>query len=359
MTVKFPNYTISSDAILEIQGTIGKYGDNVLVVGGKTALEKTKTKLVKALNESPLKRFEFMWYGGECTQKNIDKISRRIRDEGFNLVLGVGGGKALDTSKAAAEEAGVPVLTVPTIAATCAAVTSLSIVFTDHGIHERNVCLENTPVHIFIDMQTISESPCQYLWAGMGDTIAKYYEVNLNVRNKTLDHAKSMARQISFLCQEPIFRHGVGALTGCEEQDGHSQALMEMVLNNIISTGMVSLLVGDENNASVAHGVCHGLSTLKDIKKNRLHGELVAYGVLILLMVDGNEEEIKRLYPLYKEIGWPTCLEQLNLPIDETRLGPALDGAADNFEMKKAPFDITRDMIWRAVKRLENFNSRH
>ena len=110
-----------------------------------------------------------------------------------------------------------------------------------------------------------------------------------------------LAKQISLLCAEPMFEHGVKALEDCK-QNLESYELREVVLNNIVSTGMVSLLAGEENNGSAAHGVFYGMTALEEIEKNHLHGEVVAYGILVLLMMDNNMEEIERLFPLYKMV---------------------------------------------------------
>jgi glycerol dehydrogenase len=64
-------------------------------------------------------------------------------------------------------------------------------------------------------------------------------------------------------------------------------------------------------------------------------------------------EEIERLYPLYKEMGWPTCLKDLNLRDDETLLNPVIDKALANPDTKKPPFEVTRDLLWSAIRRLE------
>ena len=65
--------------------------------------------------------FDAVWYGGKCTYAAIHSCAKREKEVGVQIRLGIGGGKALDTAKVAADELGLPVFTLLAIAATCAA----------------------------------------------------------------------------------------------------------------------------------------------------------------------------------------------------------------------------------------------
>ncbi len=71
--------------------------------------------------------------------------------------------------------------------------------------------------------------------------------------------------------------------------------LEQTVLANIISTGLVSLMVLDDYNCAIAHSVYYGLVLLPGFEETFLHGDVVAYGVLVQLAVDGQAEEMQRL----------------------------------------------------------------
>ncbi len=350
--VTVPNYTIGSDAIAMMPQVARKLGDKILIIGGKTALEKSKEKIEEALKACKRVEFQVAWYGGECTYENMESLLEEAKKRESNLVLGVGGGKAIDTAKGVAEKLDVPVITIPTIASTCAATTALSIVYTEKGDFTDLYYLDHCPVHIFIDTMIIAESPWKYQWAGIGDAMAKFYETRATTRGKTLSHSVQLGKQISCLCAAPMLECGVKAVEDNKDQVD-SLELREVSLNSLISTGLASILIGQENNGAAAHGLFYGMTMLPEIE-HHLHGEVVAYGILFLLMLDGDHEEIRRLYPFYREMGWPTHLKDLSLSredISEAVIEKAL-GAAD---MGKMPYKVTREMLLKALDELEAF----
>lgn len=351
-TIYFPNYTIGENILAEISDVIDKYGKNILFVGGKTGLEKTKNKIEESISNSNLNIIDFLWYGGECTYKNIQNVCEIAKKNNADLIVGIGGGKALDTAKGAAERLRLPIFTVPTIASTCAAVTPLSIIYTENGDYEDLFQLEKPPVHIFMDSDVIAKAPTKYLWAGIGDTLAKYYEVDILTKEKKLVHCAAMAKQLSSMCVNPLIEYGEKALKDSENEKS-SFELEEIILNNIISTGIVAMLVGEENNGAAAHALFYGFTLLEEIEKHHLHGEVVGYGILVMLMMDGQADELKRLYRFYKKIKLPTSLSEMNIKNDRNRLEPVLEKAVEAPDMKKMPYTVTKEMLMKAIDKLE------
>jgi len=353
LTTYFPYYTYGKDAIHNLPDIIRRYGSSILIVGGKTAIEKSREKIEKAINDVDTINYEYIWYGGECSYKNIEMIRSKIIDGKFDIVIGLGGGKAIDTAKAAADKAGVEIVTVPTIAATCAATTALSVVYEDDGTFNEIYYLKKTPIHSVIDLGIISKSPWKYLWAGIGDTIAKYYEVDITQNGNILSFNNMFGKKISNLCIEPLIKYGVKALEDIKSQKA-SFELEQVVLNNIVSTGFVSFLVDQDYNGACAHGVFYGLTLLEEIEENHLHGEVVAYGVLVLLKMVGNEEEFKKLYSFYKKAGFPVCLTDLGINLENEKFDAVIEKALNSPDMNKMPFKVTREMLLEAIMVLEN-----
>lgn len=354
-TIKLPQYSIGKGAIQNLNDICARYGKKALVIGGKTALEKTEENIKDSLEKTNIKIADFIWYGGECSFSNIEMLKEKAENLNVDILIGVGGGKALDTTKAVGENTRLPVITVPTIASTCAATTMLSVIYEDSGDFNSIYLLNNPPVHILIDTEIIAKSPTKYLWAGIGDTIAKYYELEATTKNKILNHSVNMGKNLSIMCVNPLIEYGARAIED-NNKGLTSLQLEESILNIIITTGIVSMVVGEENNGACAHGLFNALTSLEHIEKNHLHGEVVSYGVLVMLMLDNQEKEVEKLYPFYKKINLPTSLKDLEIINNTDYLNPILEKAANMEDVAKMPYKVTKDMFLKAILKLEEFN---
>ncbi|MBN2259230.1 MAG: iron-containing alcohol dehydrogenase family protein [Clostridiales bacterium] len=351
-SITFPNYSIGNEVFNELSQNDNIKNKNILIVSGKNAWLNAENDVVAGMKKADVKEFTNVWYGGECSFENINKIKNQIIDNDIEVVFGVGGGKALDTAKAAANMTNKPIYTIPTIASTCAASTALSVVYDNEGKFDSVYFIKKSPEHVYISTKIIAESPYKFQWAGIGDTLAKYYEVNIASRNKILNYEATLGKRISYLSMEPLVKYGQKALLSNKNKT-NSIEFDEVILSNIINTGFVSLLVGDENNSAAAHGIFYGMTTFDEIEKNHLHGEVVAYGVLVLLLIDGKTEEVKELKKFYKKIDLPTCLSDIGLNINDVLSQQFIQKALNSPDMNKMPFKVTQDILIEGVMQLE------
>ena len=354
--VFFPSYTIGADAYDKIPEICGRYGKKAVLIGGKTALTKVQGELTAVLKTGGFDVLAVLWYGGDCSEENAAALKETAAVQEADMIFGIGGGRALDTCKIVAHELGKTLFTVPTIASTCAAATAISVTYhadgSFNGVHLSKVSAN----HIFISTKIIAEAPAVYLWAGIGDTLAKHYEATVSTRFLELAHSDALGISISPLCAEPLLTYGEQAMADCRQHKA-SYAFEQTVLSIIISTGLVSLLLTKQDyNTGLAHAIYFGLVALAKHPEKHLHGEIVAYGVLVLLMLDQQKETLARVYRFAKSIGLPTRLEDLDVTTAED-ITTVIRTAASMPDVQAVwPYPVSEASVRAAVMALEDYS---
>lgn len=349
-----PSYTVGEEAYKEVKNICEKYGRKVVFIGGKIALEKASNLVRKELENSNFEILDELWFGGEASYENAEKLKANKAVQEADMVFAFGGGKCCDTCKVVTGDLKKPLFTFPTIAATCASITKVAAIYFPNGTFKEVYFKETPPEHVFINTKIIAEAPVKYLWAGIGDTLAKGYEPEFCSRNKEISFSDNFGVTMSKLCKESLIQYGEKALKDCEK-NLVSVELEKTILTIIVTTGIVSNYLEMCYNSGVAHAVCYGFSTVKSVEEKHLHGELVSYGVLVLLAMDNKYEEIKKLLPLYRNINLPTTYKKFNLELNE--MDGVFDKASSVKDIEVSAYEVTREMIYKAVLDLEKYVS--
>ena len=313
--VLMPGYSTGVDAYDSIPEVCGVYGKTAAIIGGKQALAAVQDKILAATSKSGIEVIGCFWYGGESSVENIERLAPEVRSA--DMIFAVGGGKAIDTAKVLAQRSGKPFFTFPTIASTCAACTSLGILYHPDGSLREYSFSKTPPNHIFIDTQIIANAPEKYLWAGIGDSMAKHYECTISSRGDTPSHSDAMGIALSSMCAEPLQRLGKKAMDDCAAHRVTHEST-EIILGIIVSTGLVSNFVQVDYTTGLAHAVYNGFTVIPAIEHNHhLHGEIVSYGILVLLTADRQYEERDRVFRFNSSIGLPTKLADIHATKDD------------------------------------------
>jgi Glycerol dehydrogenase and related enzymes len=353
--VLIPGYSIGADAYDSLPKICATYGKTAVLIGGKQACAAAQDKILAAVSKSTIEILETLWYGGECSEENIEMLTPKARKA--DMVFAVGGGKAIDTAKVLAQRMDKPFFTFPTLASTCAACTSLGIVYHPDGSLREYSFSKVPPNHIFIDTDIIAHAPVKYLWAGIGDTMAKHYECTISSRGDTPSHSDAMGIALSTMCTKPIQRWGKDAMEACAAHQV-TREFTETVLGIIVSTGLVSNFVQVDYTSGLAHAVYNGFTVIPAIEQNHhLHGEIVSYGILVLLTADRQLEERERVFQFNKSIGLPTKLADIHAT--EQDLPKMAQKALMGIDVRKYPYKVTEDVIIRAILELEEYNTTH
>lgn len=291
---------------------IARLGKRPLIIAGNQTLALLKPKLQPILKEQGLVS-QWVSYCPDCSETSLKSLRQAVQDHKADLVIGIGGGKAMDTAKLIAFQTQLPIATVPTSGATCAAWTALSNVYSNEGAFLYDVPLSRCPEVLILDYELVQTAPQRTLVAGIGDAIAKWYEASVSSghSHQTLTIA---AVQQARVLRDILFQKSTSAL-----QDPGGQDWQEVVDATVLLAGVIGGLGGAQCRTVAAHAVHNGLTHLSACH-GMLHGEKVAYGILVQLrleeIVQGNQLAAtarQQLLKFYSDIGLPQSLSDLGL----------------------------------------------
>jgi glycerol dehydrogenase len=243
------------------------------------------------------------------------------------------------------------IATVPTSAATCAAWTALANVYSETGAFRYDVALDRCPDLLIVDYELIQRAEPRLLISGIGDAIAKWYEASLS-SGQSSDTFTVAAVQQARILRDILFQKSAEALA----QPG-SETWREVVDATLLMAGVIGGLGGANCRTVAAHAVHNGLTQLPQAH-HALHGEKVAYGILVQLrleeLVSGNQLAAtarRQLLSFYDQIGLPKTLNDLGLGrISLEELRQVADFTClPNSDIHRLPFTVTPETLMAAM----------
>ncbi|WP_223701674.1 iron-containing alcohol dehydrogenase family protein [Sutcliffiella deserti] len=281
---------------------------SLLVIHGKKSFEAVQDYWP----ELPDFEVHYTKYAGECSESEISRCKERAVSLEVDAVIGIGGGKALDLAKAVGHVAKKDVILVPTLASTCAAWTPLSVIYDDEGRFVTYTIFPRSPYMVLVEPRVILKAPLSYLKAGIADTLAKWYEARaLAHRLDYIPMSVQVALYAAKLSRDRLLEDSHRAIEDCENHR-LSPAFLTILESNVLLGGMVGGF-GDEYGRIAGAHTIHNALTYIPSTHHLLHGEKVAYGILVQLALEKNIEEINLLLPFFQRIGLPSKLEHLQI----------------------------------------------
>lgn len=257
--------------------------------------------------DSPL---SFGTFSGDCTKSNIFHHMDKAKSCKADVIIGFGGGKAIDTAKAVAENLGQrPVVIIPSAASNDAPCSGLSVIYNEQGALVKALITQRNPDLVLVDTQIVAHSPPRLFAAGIGDALSTYYEVRAVKASASTTMAggtcSNFAYAIGELCANILNKDAAPAY------DAVCQKAVTPSLENATEAVIYLSGVGFESGGiAVAHAVQDGFSTLPFLN-NLLHGEKVAYGILVQLVLENDLDALYSLLPIFRHIGLPIVLSDL------------------------------------------------
>ncbi|HIK36523.1 MAG: iron-containing alcohol dehydrogenase family protein [Geminocystis sp.] len=346
-----PGRIVKGENCLAVSGdVITTLGKRFLVVGGENSLSVVKPRLQFLETEYDC-HCHYQSYYPDCCEHTIERLCQEVKSHQADAVIGAGGGKALDAAKLVAQKCQLPVVTIPTSAATCAAWTALSNIYSDKGAFQYDVPLSQCPNVLILDYNLVATAPRATLAAGIGDALAKWYESSVSSGNSTASLTIAAVQQARVL-RDILFQKA-------EEALAHplTPTWKEVVDATVLLAGISGGLGGASCRTVGAHAVHNALTYFPETRRH-LHGAKVAYGILVQLRLEeiiGHSQLAatarKQLLKFYKVIGLPSTLEELslnNITLGQLRQCAEIACKPES-DIHRLPFPVTVDNVVMAM----------
>ncbi|WP_372880493.1 glycerol dehydrogenase [Psychromonas sp.] len=289
-------------------------------------------------------------FNGECSRPEIDRLIELATVNESQVIIGIGGGKTLDTAKAIAFYRNIPVVVVPTIASTDAPTSALAVIYTPEGEFSEYLMIPSNPNMVIMDTKIIAGAPARLLISGMGDALSTYFEARANARSGGQTMAGGAptraAQALAKLCYETLIEDGLKAKISVEN------GLTSPAVENIIEANTYLSGIGFESSGlAAAHAIHNGLTKLEECH-HLFHGEKVAFGTLVHLVLENAPmAEIQEVLAFCRSVGLPTNLHMMGvkeLNIDKLR-EVAAASCAEGETIHNMPFEVTTESVLSAI----------
>lgn len=274
-------------------------GDVAIVVGpgqGERIAELVRPKLGSA--------DVFTVAGG--TLDAAHELGNQLRRRSYDAVVGVGGGKTIDTAKYAATRYGIPMVSVATSLANDGIASPVASLSHDGGKGSYGV---HIPIAVVVDLDFVETGPDRQTQAGIGDAVSNInavadWELAHRVRGEPID---GLAVTLARTGAEALIHHP-GKIT----DDGFLTTLAEA----LILGGISMAVCGSSHPASGGdHEIAHAIEHLHPGTGS--HGEQVGLGALFCTYLRGDLDRFGQLAACLHRHGLPTTPADLGLTDDQ------------------------------------------
>ena len=322
--------------------TLKEYGNRVLLVYGTGSVKKSGLydRIMKDLKSQG---FELCEYGGIKSNpiiEDVDAASAIGRENKVDVILAVGGGSVIDSSKiisvtipvqntgwdfftgSAKAVSAIPIVAVLTLAATGTEMNPFAVV-SNHALGQKSAYGSplTFPKHSFLDPGLTLTVPRDYTAYGVADLIAHCFEAWFGIGDTTLTD-----RFVISIVKEAM-EFGPKLMNDLQNYEYRERIMFAatMALNGMTMYGRST---GDWG----VHSAGHCLSLLYDVPhgasltiiypawmrhfKVQMADRIAELGTGLFDEPLTTDESINRIEAFFKSLGCPTRLSDMNIPGD-------------------------------------------
>lgn len=297
-------------------------------------------------------------FSGECTRSEVARLSAVAAEAKADLIVGVGGGKTIDTAKGVRIQRKQPIFIVPTIASNDSPTSRLVVLYTPEHAVDEVLRMPTNPDLVLVDTEVLVKAPERFFISGVGDALSKKFEAAQCIgsgRSNFYDaQATLLAQAISGLCYDTVREHAEGALDAVR-----SRQVNDDFERTVEATILLSGLAFENAGLSIAHSLTRGLSAIPELA-SALHGEQVAFGLLVQLLLEGRPSSfMEDLLSFYGRMGLPRTLAELGLhgdPVPAAQLIAKITWERAPY-IKAFTFPLNQDRLAAAILEVHQSNS--
>jgi len=274
----------------------------VSLISGTNVQKILRKKIERSLN---LTKIHYIWHTSKDNQiESLNQIQKDVKKDNSDLIVGIGGGRSVDSAKMISYNLGKPFVSLPTAASHDGMASPFVSVKSDmpHSI------VASAPLGVFVDIDVIRKAPQKLLASGCGDLIANI----IAVRDWQLGHEKTgeyygrYSADLALMSAKIVMENSkYYAKNGLDAR---------VIVEALISAGVASCIAGSSRPCSGAeHLFSHALDKIAPGKG--LHGEKCGIGSILMAKLQG--QDWKKIAQTLKDVGAPTSAKQIGLKSDE------------------------------------------
>ena len=344
--------------IAQLGDFVSTLGTSPIIVADDTVWGIVEEKVTAsfAASKPPLVRVGF---GRFATPQAVDALVEAIKADEHTVIVGIGGGSAIDAAKAAGHLAGIRWASVPTAASSDAPTSALSVIYTEEGEFIEYRFFPRNPDLVLIDTQLVANAPEKFLVAGIGDALATWIEARATLRGQGLTMAggrpTNAASALAKLSWDILWENALPALDAVRS-NVVTPALEKVVEANTLLSG----LGFESGGLAAAHAIHNGLTAAPQTH-GLTHGQKVNLGTITQLVMEGAPtSEIEDFIVFTTKVGLPNSLAEVGLTLTNTaELRAVAESATVEGEtIHNMPFAVTPELVVDALIAVEAISHR-
>ena len=277
--------------------SLGRIG-TVSMISGANVQNILRSRIERSLESNEI---QFTWHvPGGSQIKSINRIQRMVMEDDSDMIVGMGGGKSVDTAKMISYNLGKPFVSLPTAASH----DGMASPFVSVKSSKPHSIVTSAPMGVFVDIDVIRKAPVRLLASGCGDLVANI----VAVRDWQLGHEREgeyygryssdlamMSAKIVMENSTEFARNGLDA---------------RVIVEGLISAGVASCIAGSSRPCSGSeHLFSHALD--KIAPGIGLHGEKCGLGSIMMAKLQG--QDWKKIVRTLRDVGAPTTAAQIGI----------------------------------------------